>query len=249
MSLWGTQDFFFEVAKETKDDHKPVILGGHNFDLDSSQEEDAWNVNGNLQHLSTASSIELTGNSNDVYGTGTGAWVVSVDGLDENYEPINEIVQLSGATAATTTAQFLRVIKMTVGASGSVGTNSGEILAKASSDDTIQCQMDAGAGMSSMGHYTVPAENKGYVVKLEFSAHKDGAVDPIVSFKGYIRPVGGAWLRILEKTIDTSKGEHLPVDQPIMSAIPSKADMKIMCKTDTDDTKISVRAYIIDVNE
>ncbi len=65
--------------------------------------------------------------ANDVFGTGTGAWVVALFGLDGDWNDIVEFVNLNGQTAVTTTLEFLRINQCLVGFAGTTGWNEGTI--------------------------------------------------------------------------------------------------------------------------
>ncbi len=67
--------------------------------------------------------------STDVNDTilGTGARSVLITGLDANYNPITETVDLDGQTRANTTIQFLRINQIQVIAAGSLNANQGII--------------------------------------------------------------------------------------------------------------------------
>ena len=113
----------------------------------------------------------VSASADDVDTTGTGAHSVEIQGLDANYVLQTETVSLNGTTAVTTTANFLRVFRMKVLTAGTGATNTGALTASIGGSNIAEIQ--AGAGQTLMGIYTVPAGHTAYLTKFQASLSKN----------------------------------------------------------------------------
>ncbi len=92
--------------------------------------------------------------ANDVFATGTGAWVIFIIGLDTDWNDAVDIVNLNGQTAVTSNVAFLRINQCIVLAAGTTGWNEGTIYISETGTS-----LTAGAPDSSSNvHYTVLEE-------------------------------------------------------------------------------------------
>ena len=86
---------------DTRQGYKVIHKFGHNLDINSSYET-LWSVGGNYSYLSSATTLKISSaDANDDDGD-TGARTVLVQGLDTNYNEIEETVTLNGQTAVNT---------------------------------------------------------------------------------------------------------------------------------------------------
>jgi len=256
MSLIGSNDYLLEVAKGNVDGTTLIIVRGHNPDVDSATEEDIWEGGGDLSYLSSAETMDVVSTDIDDSDTGgvnpqsTGARTVILSGVDGTGALITEVVTLDGTTAVTTTATFLRVNSMVLLTAGSSGWNEGNITATATTALTLQCEMDATEGISQNSHYTVPLAKTGYLYQIELNASKtSGGGTPQVEFKGYARNNGGAWLQLFDKRLSISVTEELDVMLPFPSAMVAQTDIRLRLDTDTNNTEVRTRMYILLVDD
>jgi hypothetical protein len=93
---------------------------------------------------------------------GTGARRVRIQGLDENFELAEELVELNGTTEVSTTrTNWRRVFRVFVCCAGSGNVNAGNIIVRIPTADTIQAVVIAGRGQSLQAAYTIPAGHTG----------------------------------------------------------------------------------------
>lgn len=85
---------------------------------------------------------------------GTGGWTVTLQGLDANYDQIEETVTLAGLTPANTTQEFLRVHRAFVVTAGSTEANVGNISMSIGGD--LQAYIEAVEGQTHQLLYTIP---------------------------------------------------------------------------------------------
>jgi len=126
---------------------------------------------GSVVKIATFPSISATINiastsTNDTLA-GTGARAVLIDGLDIDYNPIQDTVLLSGQTPVTTSKSFFRINGLLVGAVGSLGFNEGDLYVSTNSEtfiggipqNILYSAAIAEQNVSSFGHYTVRAHH------------------------------------------------------------------------------------------
>ena len=151
------RNFFIEATKGN-------IIGqetGNNFGQNlavGTTEEDIQSQGGTLVFLESAEFISIVSSdtTNDIL-TGANATSVLVEGLNENFTAISEIVNLS-ATTTNTTNQYIRINRMTVNEVGNYTvSNAGIITGTAATSSTVQIEIPAGEGRSKTTHFTVPA--------------------------------------------------------------------------------------------
>ena len=252
MSYFGLNDFFLEVAKGNVDGHSIVIIRGHNPDIDSATSEDIWEAGGTLSRLTSAETMDIVSSSSNDDGSpgGTGARTVVIAGCDGTGAAVTETITMNGTTGVTTANSYLRVNSMTVATAGSDDTNDGNITATASTAATVQCEMDAGEGLSMNSHYCVPLNKTGYIYKVELNAAKtSGGGQPVIEFKGYAQPTGAARLQLFDKKLDTALSDELDIPIPLPSAMAAQTDIWLHADTDTNNTEVRTRMYILLVDD
>jgi len=117
---------------------------------------DVWEGGGLFPFLAAASQLEVVSASANDTAAGTGARTVLISGLDLNYNTISESVTLNGATPVPTVNNYLRINVFTTTASGSGGTNAGDITLRVVGGGTTQSIARAGYGFGRSCVYTVP---------------------------------------------------------------------------------------------
>lgn len=247
--ILGT-DFFFEVAKGKVVGHKAVIITAHNDNVSSAAEEDIWEEGGHLIKLTSAETMNIVSDNVGDDSDKDGARTVIISGLDGDYKDINEVITMNGTSNVETSKSYIRVRSLATRTAGSTITNSGAITATASSASTVQCKIDNGNGQSANIHYTVPTGKKSYIIRLDLNTQKTtGGQSPIVHFLGHVQPKGGAEIVAFDNHIDSSVQNFLTLEQPIMPALASGADIRIDADTDQNDTIAGARFYIIEVDD
>lgn len=174
-------------------------------------------------HLpTTATVVSLV--SDDAADTdgGTGARSVEVQGLDENFNQVIEVVTMNGTTAVTTTNTYIRIFRMRINEAGSGEVNDGDITA--SIGGTNVAQIKAGLGQTLMAVYTVPSRKKAYLVKFQGSLSKNQEAQFKLRSK---LGDGNAWnIKGLWGTF----GNTITYDYPVPLEFPQKTDIQIMGK-------------------
>lgn len=107
--------------------------------------------------LTTASTMEVISTSTADDDGGTGMQTAKIEGLDENWDYVEETVTLNGTSASTaTTATFIRVTRVVGVTAGSGGVNAGVVTCRVLSAGATVATIEVGLGRSLMAIYTVP---------------------------------------------------------------------------------------------
>jgi len=153
------EPFELQVSRGQVDGHTPLNIFGFSTAVGSTALGPVWEgltlSGGAYAYPSSAAPLVLVSDS----ASDTSALSVQIQGLDANYNPINETIAMNGTTNVTTTNSFLRINLITT----TNGLNVGNITAKIST--TTYAKINAGIGQTQMSIYTVP---KGYTFYLSY---------------------------------------------------------------------------------
>jgi hypothetical protein len=156
-----TPNVYLDVARGAISNSKIVHKFGANFDIDQATDpESVWTGSGLYPWSSLATAQTIYCLSTSASDTA----VLTIEGLDANYDEQTETVTLTGASAVTTTNTFIRVFRMTYEDGANVGTITARTV---SASGTVVAQIDIGYAQTLMAVYTVPAGHTGYLVALD----------------------------------------------------------------------------------
>lgn len=180
------EPFDLQVARGQVDGHSSVIVFGYNPDVDAT-EETVWPDGGTIPHPTTASVLKISSSSESDTSAGTGARTVFVEGVDGNYNTVNETVILNGQTSVNTTKSYLYVNKLYVATVGTGGQNAGNINAgtgtvTAGVPAVLYDIIAAGYNNRTTGHYCVPAGFTGYMVEGLLSSGQASGSTAVTGF-------------------------------------------------------------------
>ena len=118
-----------------------------------------------------------------VSSSGSDTGDVTIQGLDTDYNFIEETLTLTGTTPVAGSTTFLRVNRAFM----NNDTNVGKIQVK--NGTTVVTEIAAGYGQTLQCFYTIPAGKTGYMLNIQTSASKNQ--ETILSL--FARPLGGAF--------------------------------------------------------
>lgn len=191
------RDFLIESTKGNIIGQETSNIFGQNLDVGTT-EEDIQSQGGTLIFLQTAELITISSNNAADTLLGENATSVLIEGLDENFTEISEIVNLLGTTNVNTTQKFIRVNKMFVNEVGNYTvTNIGVITGISALSLTTQIEIPAGEGISKTTHFTVPSgqnliittfrvtmdTGKEIDIKAKFRENADDIIPPVSPVK------------------------------------------------------------------
>jgi hypothetical protein len=181
------------------------ISGNSNFIVNGTREigvESQWTTLSSIDDVkytfpTVARRLYVVSTSaDDDYGTGSGAWIVYIDGLDANFNTITETLQLSGLSESASTAQsFIRVNKFVCVVTGTYEkSNVGKIKLYSETDGVELSCICPGYGRSINAVYTVPKGSACVIPRVALFCDNGHTV----SFDGYFRknniPIGPPYI-------------------------------------------------------
>ena len=162
------------IARGFTKGHKALYKFGYNPDV-NGDEETVWAQGGNFPYPTSAVTMFVSSTSvNDTNG-GTGANSILIQGLDENYDEIEETVFLNGQTQVATQNSYLRVYRAFVTLAGTGGTAGGIIYIGSSGatggvpNTTVYANLSFG-NQTQIAAYTIPAGYTLYLDDINFTA-------------------------------------------------------------------------------
>lgn len=176
---------------------------------------------------------------------GTGAWTLTIEGLDADYLEISETITLNGTTAVTTSASFLRVNRAYVVTAGSNESNVGEITGTIGGDP--QFYVEPNEGQTHQVLYTVPANKKlildTYIIGV---GRMSGSTD--LDVLGQIKLFGSdtSWRSISDIYL-WNGGNHRNVG--VATVIPPKTEIRMQVKSTTTTQAYGIAGgYLVKVS-
>lgn len=166
------KDYHTEIARGNVAGQSSIFKFGRSEAI-TSTESVIWDGGGDYTFLDNAEKMTIVSTSTDDTFGGSGAWNLLIQGLDENYTEITEVINLSGTTEVNTTQEFLRLNRMLVINSGTnsptTDANQGIVSATGSETSILQAQIKVNNGQTLMAIFTTPAGKTGYVTGLSLS--------------------------------------------------------------------------------
>ena len=241
-------DPYLEISKGNVPGHIRIHKFGHNEAL-STNFETVWSGSNIYVYPAAATLMNLTSTDVDDLMGDTGAWNVTIYGLDAGYNLINETIALNGQTRVPTTLQYLRVYRMIVRNVGATGWNEGIIYlgtgATVAGVPTNQYAIvDANYGQTMMSQYTIPDGYTGYLTRIGITCYTANK-----AFEVYLRtkPVGESWLRAEEYHMISGQ----TVEHDFLPPIPlvARTDIEFMGKVDVAGGKTEVNYDLVLVED
>ena len=190
-----------------------------------------WGGTGLYPWMTGLTSLEIVapGSTQDINATGTGAWQVTIAGLDLSGNPISATVNLNGATPVPLPIQFYRINSARVVAAGSGRKNTVNILIRDAGGGTTRAIILAGKGVARQAAFTTPL---GFTLEISnillVVDNSSGSTARNASFETYFAPPAPA-PAIYPLPIGNSNGQpynHI-VDPPIASAQLTDFDLPV----------------------
>lgn len=172
----------------------------------------------------------------------TGAQILRVQGLDEDYLEIQEDVNMDGATPAVTTAEFLRVNRAFVLTAGTAQHNNGNITC--SIGGAAQAYIQALQGQTQQAMYTVPA-NKTYIQTRYAIGVGRMAGSSDCHFQGEIQAFGtNSWLT--QSNVYLFSGQSYTAQGGAV-LLPPKTELRIQTESSSATQAFGISAgFLID---
>lgn len=175
-------DLFHDIAVGKHPSLSIINRFGHNDNV-GSVEEDIWTAGVDLTYLTTAATIEAISTSTNDTLAGSHAQILTLEGLDSNFNKITETLNMNGLTVTSPTTQsFIRLNNYFVTQVGTYGnSNEGNITLRVSSAGSTQgfiSLRDAGLGAGGIQqtHFTIPANHDARIISMHVSVETSKVV-------------------------------------------------------------------------
>lgn len=166
MATTVINDYFENIARGKYLNKSHVYKFGNNKVVGTS-EVIVWNAGVTYTYLSTGVPIEILSSSADDTLLGSGARKVHIFGLDNDFNAIDEIVEMNGVTPVTLKNSYRRVFRAFVVSSGTYltldGANVGNLSIRTVTGSTMQAYIAGGTGQTLMALFTIPKGYTGYI--------------------------------------------------------------------------------------
>tara|TARA_R110000764_G_C10887805_1_gene369845 strand:+ start:45 stop:794 length:750 start_codon:yes stop_codon:yes gene_type:complete len=235
VTRWGRNEpFELQVSRNQIPYHKRVFKFGFNSDVDGT-EETIWDVGGIYVYPSSAVAMTATttaGTASDDNGV-----LVTIEGLDTDYNEVSEEVTLAGAGTATTTQTFLRVYRAFVSGSqeptGSINIANG---------GTTYARITLGENQTLMALWTVPAGYTAYINNINIATGTANS-NQYITASFISREIN----KVFRTQVKQSIGRNGPADFVIEYPLPfdEKTDLEVRAKSSGSNDLVSADFSIL----
>lgn len=171
-------------VRQDKWPEKGLFKFGYNSTISTSMST-VWSGGGLYSYPTSASAMGVSSEDDaDVS-------VVTIDGLDENYNRVSETVTLNGQTPVFTTASFIRVFRGTVDSvepAGDIWVGTGTVTGGTPANK--YAHISVGENQTLMAVWTVPAGYTAYILSCTVSTGTE-ASNKYLTARLKVRPFGG----------------------------------------------------------
>lgn len=231
LSRWNkSEPFELQVARGQIRGHSVVNIFGFNPTVGTTFIT-PWELNTAYPFLSTARQLTIVSTS-----ASDANKIAIIQGLDANYNAINESVVIGGLTPVTTTKSFLRINGMSAGD----GTIIGNVTASYSG--VVYAQITDGVGRTQMAQFTVPAGHTFYLYRINgWSATATGS--QYITFRNRVTTLTASF-DVAQATFTTSQFE---VQRRLPFAYGEKTNIQFQCKSSnsTNDVALAGEGILI----
>lgn len=211
-----TEPWHLQVSRNQIENHKRLFKFGFNPDINGA-EETIWDVGGIYAYPGSA--VVMTATTAAGTPANDNGVKILIQGLDGNYNEIEEEVTLAGAGTATTTKTFLRVYRAYVSGSqaptGNVNITNG---------GTTYARVPIGDNQTLMALWTVPAGYTAYMNHLNIATGTT-TVNQYITVRVVAREYGGVFRTQVKQSIGSGGVADFVIEYPI--PFPEKTDIEI----------------------
>lgn len=185
-----------------------------------------WELASNYVFPTTAAQMTVVSTSASDNGI-----IVLVLGLDSSYNPISEIIALTGTTPITTINSYFRINDVVVTEGNAVG----DITLKVGA--VTYAQITAGNGRDQKAVYTVPAKHCFFLYRIDaFCTDANGG--KAARFRNFLKSENGRELRVA----DTTFFENMNIQRQLPFKYDEKTDIEMQLRSLSGSTFGSVFA-------
>ena len=198
---------------------------GYNGAIGTSYET-IWTDSNLMPYVSIANNMVVTSSSSDDDVAGTGAQTITVEGLDEDYNPVSAVFNMNGTGNSTNTSvSFLRAYRAFVNTVGSGDFNQGVISGSLSGNNIIHIL--TGENQTLQANFTTAANTTAFVNDILLSSGKENKTG---LFRLVVRDNRTPNKPFLNKQLVELYRDSTTVEYPVPLKILEKHDIEIQCK-------------------
>lgn len=221
---------------------------GRSTTLAADVTEDVWETEGTKNILTSPETMTVVSTSANDTALGTGAQAVFLQGVDGDYNILNELVFMNGTGGATTTNQFLAVNRVRVVASGSGKANAGIITCIGDVTSTTQATMPAGDSITQQSHFTIPAGYTAWTVDVVLSVYrssgsgtKSAEIDQMV----YVPDINTQY-QTTKYGVSSDGGGPFTATPGLKSQTPGKTTLWFRATAEVNNTVVSsIQSFVL----
>ena len=234
------EEFFFNIAQGIVDGKGYLVKFGRNPAITTgSTPEDVWSVGGlytgQPDHSNAPEPVEVFSSSGNDNIFGTGATTVSISGLDENWEFVEEAIFMLGVTPNPSVTSWHRVNRVKVLGAGATGSNEGVITVR---HVTTTANVFAGVGIgnnqSTILAFTVPIGQTGYIRNARIAMTRTNGSPGAADVSIRVKEPGGVYRAIRYQTLSDASPMVLREDGGLK--LPEMSDVKVTVESISDNT-------------
>tara|TARA_R110000803_G_scaffold166735_1_gene229987 strand:- start:298 stop:1008 length:711 start_codon:yes stop_codon:yes gene_type:complete len=217
-----TPHLLFDIAKGNIFNEQPLNIFGINRTVGTAYET-IWDDSGSYVYPSSALIMSVVSTS------AIDTMDVLVDGLDADYNVLQETVTLTGTVAVNTTSAFFRINSLVILGGENVGGIS------ASNGGTQYAFIGTLLGVSQSSVYTVPAGHSFYLFRIDVnSATTNG--NKFLYFRNVVT-TNGRTIRASEATFAVSQVSY---DRQVPFKIVEKSDFSFEARSSSSTNEIAI---------
>jgi hypothetical protein len=201
---------------------------------------DVWEGGGLYPFQAAATVLEILSASASDTAAGTGARTFTITGLDNNFNPISEVITLNGVTPVQTVNSYRRVNGLVIASAGSGNTNAGDVTLRVTGAGATQALARAGYGYAKQAVYTVPTGFTLLVTDLLLEVGGLPAIADNITF-AFCR-VNASGLFIITNEYPT--GPLIPVERVIFTGAMVTQTQAVVIRVVANNTSVSGYAAI-----
>ena len=226
MSQWDnpspTSNFLFDIARGNMVGATPVNIFGFNTVVGTTYET-LWNDGGAYVFPTEAKSMTIVSSAADTMP-------VLINGLDSNYREVTQVVTLTGTTPVAIPKQILRINSALILS----GSNVGNITI--ASGGVTYGYIGAGLGITQACIYTVPADHKLYLFRIDVNSATANP-NKYITFRYVTTTSTGRKLRVAAATFSTSQVSY---DRQVPFMIDEKTDFSFEAKSSSGENEVAI---------
>lgn len=216
-------------VRQNKWAEKGLFKFGYNGAI-STAEETVWSSGGVYAYPSSAAAMSVSSDDD------TDTSVVTIEGLDENYNLASETVTLTGQTAVTTSTSFIRIYRASVDSdepSGNIYIGTGTVTSGVPANKFAH--IPVGENQTLMAVWTVPAGYTAYIMSFTVSTGTT-ATNKYTESRLKVRPFGGVFQT---KEVLTLNNQYIESYMHFPIVATEKSDIEIRAKTSSGTDAVS----------